>query len=60
MQSDQLEKMVNVTNFTGTYTLDDLRPYTEYSVYMIAGVTDRSQESVRTMTITSSTLAGGK
>ena len=60
MEANQLERMINVTNFNGMYTLNDLRPYTDYSVYMTVGVTDRPQESVRTMTITSRTLAGGK
>ena len=52
--------MIDVTNFNGTYTLDGLRPYTDYSVYVTVGVTDKSQESVRTVTVTSKTLAGGK
>lgn len=60
MKSNQPERIVNVTDFTGTYTLDDLRPYTEYSVYVIVGLIDRPQESVKSMTVTNKTLAGGK
>ena len=56
----QSERTVDVSDFSGTYTLSDLRPYTDYSVYVTVGVTDRPQESVRSMTVTSRTLAGGK
>ena len=55
---------VNVTNFTGSYTLDNLTPYTEYSVYVTAvrliGDTNRSLEGNRSRTVTGRTLAGGE
>ena len=49
--------MVNVSNFTGTYTLDNLTPYTEYSVYVTAvrsilGDTDRQLEGIKSVIIT--------
>ena len=54
---------VNLTDFNGTYTLDNLRPYTEYSIYVIAvrliGDTGRPQEGMRSNTLTERTLAGG-
>ena len=55
--------MVNVTNFTGNYTLDNLRPYTEYSVYVTAvrliGTTGRPLEGEKSKVVNSRTLAGG-
>ena len=60
MESEGPEKVVNVTNFSGTYALDGLRPYTEYSVYVTVGLVGRPQESARSMTVTNKTLAGGK
>ena len=33
---DQSMKEVNANDFTGSYTLDNLRPYTTYSVYVTA------------------------
>ena len=60
MESNKPERAVNVTDFHGTYVLDGLRPYTEYSVYVIVGLVGGPQESVRSMTVTGKTLAGGK
>ena len=61
--SDLPVQVVNVTNFTGNYTLDNLRPYTEYSVYVTAvrliGTTGRSLEGEKSETVTARTLAGG-
>jgi len=61
--SDQPVQVVNVTNFIGNYTLDNLRPYTEYSVYVTAvrliGTTVRSLEGEKSRTVTARTLAGG-
>ena len=55
---------VNVTNFTGTYTLDNLRPYTEYSVYVTAvrliGDTSIPLEGMKSRIVTGRTLAGGE
>jgi len=55
--------VVNVTNFTGNYTLNNLRPYTEYSVYVttvrLIGSTGKSLEGEKSRTITARTLAGG-
>ncbi|XP_065918194.1 contactin-3-like isoform X2 [Dysidea avara] len=60
--SDQPVQMVYVTNFTGNYTLDNLRPYTEYSVYVTAvrliGTTSRPLEGEKSRTVTARTLAG--
>jgi len=61
--NDQPVQVVNVTNFTGNYTLENLRPYTEYSVYVTAvrliGTTVRSLEGEKSRTVTTRTLAGG-
>ena len=61
--SDQPVQVVNVTNFTGTYTIDKLRPYTEYSVYVTAvrliGTTGRPLEGEKSDIVTARTLAGG-
>ena len=61
--SDRLIQLVNVINFTGNYTLDNLRPYTEYSVYVTAvrliGTTGRPLEGEKSDTISTRTLAGG-
>ena len=55
--------MVNVTNFNGNYTLDNLKPYTEYSVYVTAvrliGTTGRSLEGEKSETVSTRTIAGG-
>ena len=55
---------VNVVNFAGTYTLDNLTPYTEYSIYVTAvrliGSTSRPLEGNRSRTVTGRTLAGGE
>ena len=62
--SDQPVQVVNVTNFTGNYTLDNLRPYTEYSVYVTAvrliGTTGRPLEGEKSDIVTARTLAGSK
>ena len=54
--------MINITNFTGNYTLDNLRPYTEYSVYVTAvrliGTTGRSLDGEKSDIVTARTLAG--
>ena len=61
--SDQLVQAANVTNFTGNYTLDNLRPYTEYSVYVTAvrliETTGRSLEGEKSEIVSARTLAGG-
>ena len=61
--SDQPVQVVNVTNFTGNYTLDNLRPYTEYSVYVTAvrliGTTGRSLKGEKSNIVSARTLAGG-
>ena len=63
MQSDQ-SMMKSVINFNGTYTLDNLSPYKEYSVYVVVGSTPgstgRQLESVTSMTVIATTFAGGK
>ena len=61
---NQPMQTVNVTNFTGTYTLDNLTPYTEYSVYVTAvrliGDANRPLEGMKTTTLIKRTLAGSK
>ena len=61
---NQPMRTVNVVNFVGTYTLDNLTPYTEYSVYVTAvrliGDTSRPLEGNKSRTVTGRTLAGGK
>ena len=63
---DQSEQLINVTNFefTGTYTLDNLRPYSVYSVYVIAvriiGDTGRPLQGMKSDIVTKRTLAGGE
>lgn len=56
-------KIVNTTDFTGTYSLDNLRPYTEYSIYVTAvkliEATGEFLEGVKSTVITERTLAGG-
>ena len=56
-------KAVNVTNFTGMYTLDNLRPYTEYHIYVTAvkliETTDRPLEGKKSKILMERTLAGG-
>ena len=60
----QSEQTINVTNFAGTYTLDNLRPYTVYSVYVTAvrliGDTGKLLEGMKSITLTERTLAGGE
>lgn len=60
--SEKVDK-VNTTNFNGTYILDNLEPYTKYSVYVTAvrliGSTGRSLEGKKSETVTGRTLAGG-
>ena len=61
---NQPMQTVNVTNFTGTYTLDNLTPYTDYNVYVTAvrliGDTSRPLEGNKSRTVAGRTLAGGK
>ena len=61
---NQPMQTVNVTNFTGTYTLDNLTPYTDYNVYVTAvrliGDTNRPLEGNKSRTVTGRTLAGGE
>ena len=61
---NQPMQTVNVTNFTCTYTLDNLTPYTEYCVYVTAvkliGDTGRPLEGNKSRTVTGRTLAGGE
>ena len=61
---NQPMQTVNVTNFTGTYTLDNLTPYTEYSVYVTAvrliGDASRPLEGNKSKMVTGRTLAGGE
>ena len=56
-------QVVNFTNFNGNYTLDNLRPYTEYSVYVTAvrliGTTGRPLEGEMSEVVSKRTLAGG-
>jgi len=62
--SNQSEQPVNVTKFAGTYTLDNLRPYTFYSVYVTAvsliDSTNELLEGSKSETLTRRTLAGSK
>ena len=55
---------MNFTNFNGTYILDNLTPYTEYSVYVTAvrliGDTGRPLEGMKTTILIKTTLAGSK
>ena len=55
---------VNIVNFVGTYTLENLTPYTEYSVYLTAvrliGGANRPLEGNKSRTVTGRTLAGGE
>ena len=54
----------NIANFTGVYTLDNLKPYTEYSIYVTAvkliGNPSRPLEGMKSRTVTGRTLAGGE
>ena len=60
--SDLSEKTIKLTSFSGTYTLDNLRPYTVYSVYVTAvrsiGNTGRLLTGMKSTTITERTFAG--
>ena len=63
--NDQLEHVkVTLSESDSTYTLDNLRPYAEYSVYVTAvkliGTTGRSLEGQKSRTVTARTLAGRK
>ena len=59
---DQSEQVVNVADFTGSYTIDNLTPYTKYSVYVTAvrlvGDTGKPLEGMKTTTLIERTLAG--
>ena len=61
---DQSVQAVNNTNFDGTYTLNNLIPYTMYSVYVTAvrliEDTARPLEGMKSITVTGRTLAGGE
>ena len=59
MEPKQLERILNFTDFNGTYTLDGLKSYTDYSVYVTVGFVENPQEQI-SMTVTGKTLAGGK
>ena len=61
----QSKQVVNDDNFNGAYTLDGLRPFTEYSIYvtavrLIGGDTGRPLEGMKSRTVTGRTLAGGE
>ena len=60
----QSKQVVNDANFNDTYTLDNLRPYTEYSIYVTAvrliEDTDKLLEGMKSRTVTGRTLGGGK
>ena len=63
--NDQLEHVkVTLTESVSNFTLDKLRPYTEYSVYVTAvrliGTTGRPLEGEKSRTITARTLAGSE
>ena len=62
--SDQPMWTVNVVNFTGTYILDNLTPYTEYNMYVTAvrliENSSRALEGNKSRTVTGRTLAGGE
>ena len=55
---------VNVVNFSGTYTLDNLKPYTEYNIYVMAvrliGDTGIPLQGMKSRTVTGRTSAGGE
>ena len=59
----QTVETVNLTDFNGTYTLGNLRPYTVYSVYVTVvkrrGNTGGPLEGMKSKTLTERTLAGG-
>ena len=61
--TDQSEKMVNLTDFNGTYTLINLKAYTEYNIYVTAvSLSNHSgtpMEGIKSKTLTVRTLAGG-
>ena len=65
-KSHSLSKQIaNDANYNGTYTLNNLRPYTVYTVYvtavrLIGGDASRPLEGVKSRTVTGKTLAGGK
>jgi len=52
-----------LTDFEGTYTLSNLRPYTIYSIYVKAvrliGNTGRLLEGMKSRIVIERTLAGG-
>ena len=54
--------MINVVNFTGTYILDNLTPYTEYIVYVtvvrLIGDAGKLLEGMKSVIVTKRTLTG--
>ena len=63
-KEDSNDQIMNVANFTGTYILDNLTPYTEYGVYVTAirliGDNGKPLEGMKTITLSERTLAGSK
>ena len=61
---NQSMKIVYANNFTGSYTLDGLSPYTMYSLYVIAvtqiNAMDNVLEGSRSAIVIRRTLAGSK
>ena len=55
--------MINVTNFTNMFIVNNLRPYTQYSVYVTAvkliNATGRLLDGEKSETVIERTLAGG-
>ena len=60
---NQQQHVVNVTNFTDLFVVNNLRPYTQYIIYVTAvkliNVTGRLLEGEKSETVNGRTLAGG-